>query len=225
MADQDKNITPPYASYKSFTNFVKGLRENGCPSHITRSIIPGSNSGKAMMAATLRYLDLVNDKEEPTEKLKQLINSDANYSEELKKILTDSYGFLNDHTIDLRHTTTDKVAEKFRELGASGSTVSKCMAFFLAAAKDAKIQVSQYVKAPAPVRANAPRKSKNRGRSNDEDRSSDDLPPPPPPPPPSRSTWQEQLLSKFPEFDPSWDDETRKKWFDAFQELMSKGGN
>lgn len=174
------------------------------------------------MAATLRYLKLINEKDEPSSMLKQLTDSDANYGELLREILTHSYAFLNDESIDLKNTTTDKVAEKFKELGASGSTVSKCMAFFLAAAKDAGIEVSQYVKAPAPVRANPARKVRSRVKggnaSNGVSQSGCE------PPAPPKNTWQEQLLAKFPEFDPSWDDETRRKWFDAFQELMSKGG-
>lgn len=220
MADPAKKTVPPYSTYKSFTNFISGLREHGCPSHITRSLLPGSNSGKAAMGATLRSLDLINSKDEPTEKLKQLVNSEDNYNALLKDILYASYPFLSDGSLDLANTATEKVVEKFKDLGAGGSTISKCMAFFLAAAKDAGIEVSKYVKAPAPDRTGPTRKGKQRSKS--------EKPPLDPghdrKPPVIKNTWQEQLLAKFPEFDPSWDEETRKKWFDAFQELMNKGG-
>ena len=31
------------------------------------------------------------------------------------------------------------------------------------------------------------------------------------------------LLSKFPNFDPSWKDEIKIKWFSAFDEMLKKG--
>ncbi|HEY3350742.1 MAG TPA: hypothetical protein VGM13_13280 [Thermoanaerobaculia bacterium] len=65
-------------------------------------------------------------------------------------------------------------------------------------------------------------------------------PPPVPAPPPSlehkprrenaggsgadREPWMELLLRKFPDFDPSWSDELKKGWFEAFEKLMAKGG-
>jgi hypothetical protein len=41
---------------------------------------------------------------------------------------------------------------------------------------------------------------------------------------PSVNAWAEQLLSKFPEFDPTWPDEVKMKWFDAFDRLMKGRG-
>jgi hypothetical protein len=48
---------------------------------------------------------------------------------------------------------------KFREYEISGSTLSKCISFFLAATRDAGIQVSPHVKAPT-VSPAAKRKAK-----------------------------------------------------------------
>jgi hypothetical protein len=150
MADAAKKPVPPYATYQSFSNFINGLREHGIPKHITRSILPGSNSGKASMSATLSVMGLVNEKEEPTALMRQLTDSGNDYKEKLKEILLAHHPFFQDGSIDLSDTTTDKVVDKFKELGASGSTVTKCMAFLLAAAKDADIAVSRYVKTPPP---------------------------------------------------------------------------
>lgn len=149
MEDAPKKTVPPYATYKSFTNFINGLREHGTPKHITRSMLPGSNSGKAAMSASLSALGLVNDKDEPTALMRQLTDSVKDYGTILREILEGSYGFLTDGSLDISDTTTDKVVEKFKELGANGSTITKCMAFFLSAAADAKITVSRWVKTPA----------------------------------------------------------------------------
>ncbi|MDO3382010.1 DUF5343 domain-containing protein [Gilvimarinus algae] len=159
----DKKSPPPYVTYRSFFNFINGLRENGMPTHITRSTLPGSNSGKATMAASLRAMGLVVSDDLPTELMKQLTDPNTNYSEVLNEVLIGTYDFLSDPDFDIKNTTTDKVVEKIKLAGASGSTVTKCMAFFLSACSDANIEVSQYVKAPTPTRnSNGRRKAANK---------------------------------------------------------------
>jgi len=36
-----------------------------------------------------------------------------------------------------------------------------------------------------------------------------------------RQTWRQMVLSKFPDFDASWSQELKEKWFDAFDKLMT----
>jgi len=168
--------TPPYTTYKAFKTMIEGFRENGLPSHLTKSVMPGSPSGKPTMSASIKYLGLITSDEVPTEKLTQLIESEDKYPDVLKTIVLESYPFLKNKSIDLDSTTTDKLVEKFDELGAGGSTISKCMAFFLAACKDSGISVSKYVKAPAPP---SNKSSKKRAGGVD-------TPPPTPPPPPAK---------------------------------------
>lgn len=151
MNTETKKTIPAYTTYTAFTNLISDLRENNIPSHVTRSVIKGSNSGKAMMMASLKYLDLINKDSIPTDTLVQLVENDDNYSINLKQLLLAKYPFLFDETIDIKTTTTEKVAEKFQQAGAQGSTVSKCMAFFLGAAKAAELEVSPRVKAPKIV--------------------------------------------------------------------------
>ncbi|MFK5948979.1 MAG: DUF5343 domain-containing protein [Methylococcales bacterium] len=171
MAEENKQQTPPYTTYKSFTNLIIDFREEGTPDHVTRSVVKGSNSGKAMMSATLKYLKLVDSESVPTESFKQLIDSVDNYKELLSSLLHSSYPFLFDGSIDLSNTTTEKVADKFKLAGARGSTISKCMVFFLAAAKDAEINISSRVKAQAPARSNNGSKKQKNKSSQDNDTS------------------------------------------------------
>lgn len=159
MSDKDpKKATPPYTTYKSFTNLINDLRENGMPDHITRSVLNGSNSAKAMMSASLRYLKLIDEENSPSKEFRQLVDNEDDYSINLEILLNAHYHFLFDGSINLNNTTTEVVQKKFQEQGASGSTVSKCMAFFLAAANDTEIIVSDRVKAPAPKRNPKPKK-------------------------------------------------------------------
>lgn len=161
MKDEGKSLTPAYTSYRSFNNLINDLRENGLPNHITRSVVKGSNSGKAMMLASLRSLGLIGDDLTPEPMLKRLVEDEANYADVLNEVLRVSYPFLFDSSIDLANTTTEKVVDKFRDAGASGSTISKGMAFFLAAAKEAGISVSSRVKSMAPPRASQPKRRQN----------------------------------------------------------------
>ncbi len=175
MAATEKLSMPPYAAFKAFSKFIIGLRENGMPSHISRSVLPGSNSGKATMAATLKSLGLVDKDDIPTEKLKQLVESPDDYRENLRNILRDSYGFLTDGSLDLKSTTTEKVTEKFKGGGATGSTISKCMAFFLAACKEAQIEISPFVKAPSLPKSSSNGKSKAKRVADDESTDDDEF--------------------------------------------------
>ncbi len=165
MNTTEKRSIPPYTTYRSFTNLVNDLRENGVPDHITRSVVKGSNSAKSMMLASLKSLDLIDSDYAPTETLRQLIDSESDYSKTLADILRSKYTFLFDDSIDLSNTTTEKVCDKFKDAGASGSTISKCMSFFLSAAKDAGIEVSSRVKSPTPKRS--PRTSRKNKPKDD----------------------------------------------------------
>ena len=155
---EQRKAIPPYATYKSFINTINDLRENGIPDHITRSVLSGSNSAKAMMKSTLLYLDLIDSKTSPTTEFIQLIDNEQEYKNNLKKLLSTHYDFLLNESINLSNTTTEIVQSKFQEQGASGSTVSKCIAFFLAAANEAGIVVSERVKTPTPARSTKPKK-------------------------------------------------------------------
>ena len=171
-----KKTAPAYTTYKSFQNFVESFREDGAmPTHLSRSTLPGSNSGKATMAASLRALGLLAPDESPTELMKRLVEPENDYSDVLKEVLYQAYDFLTDPEFDLENTTTDKMVEKFKELGANGSTVTKCMAFFLSASSDAHIAVSKYVKAPPPQRSTTTKKTKIARKGKDHEDTEDEL--------------------------------------------------
>jgi Family of unknown function (DUF5343) len=173
MSELPKAATPAYTTASSFNNLINDLRETGIPTHITRSVMKGSNSGKATMASSLKALGLINEDTTPTNKLVKLVKEPANYKANLASVIQDAYPFLFDGSIDLVNTTSEKVAEKFKTAGASGSTVSKGVAFFLAIAKDAAVEVSARVKAPTPARPANGQKPKSR-KPNDEAENDDE---------------------------------------------------
>ena len=174
MKNTEKKTPPPYATYKTFLNFINSLKENGTPSHITRSMLPGSNSAKASMSACLKSLGLITKDDIPSESLKQLADPETIYSNKLKEVIYNSYSFLNDPGFDIKNTTTEKVVEKFKVAGASGSTITKGIAFLLAACKDADIEVSRYVKAPQPARSTGVKRKRGVSKINDSQKSQED---------------------------------------------------
>ena len=158
---------PPYISYRTFSNFLNELRARGLPSRIDRSVMAHkSGTIQSQLLLTLNYLGLLRRSGQPTDKLKQLIESqDWQRQEVLRGILKTSYGFVFDSDIGLQTATSDQAEELFQKTGASGETVRRCIAFFLASAKDSGIPISDYIK-PHKRRRSAVRKTKT-GRSQD----------------------------------------------------------
>jgi hypothetical protein len=171
MAEQNLKVaTPAYVSYKSFVRFINGLRDH-LPSRIDRSILAGmSGSGQSALIGSLEFLGLIDQGGKPQPALEDLIAlSGAQYNAKLKELLTASYGFLFEGGIDLKRATGSQVHEAFRKKNVQGSTAIKAIAFFLAAAKDAAIEVSKHVKPPGAIRSPTQRRAGQRGAGRLED--------------------------------------------------------
>jgi hypothetical protein len=165
MSTEAKKVeTPAYPSYVTFNNFIKGLRDTGIPSRIDKSVLGKlSGSAQAALVPGLKWLDLIDAAGTPTAKLEALVHADeASYPKELRKVLEASYSFITDGSITLSKATGSQVEGKFREYGISGSTVIKCMAFFILAAKDARIELGPHVKAPKAAASSNGAKRKSR---------------------------------------------------------------
>lgn len=181
MNDKDaKTMTPAYVPYKTFTNFINSLKENGTPSQINRGIMGGmSGSAQSAIIGTLEFLRFVTETGEPTKELQQLVESkEDNRAPILRSVLERSYPFLFSSAIDIKRTTTKQIEEAFRTQGVTGSTIVKCIGFFLAAAKAAGIQISPYVKTPTLTRTVTKRASTPAGQTGSTDNQTDDYEPP-----------------------------------------------
>jgi hypothetical protein len=161
MNKKKSSTLPPYISYRTFSHFLDELRARGLPSRIDRSVMAHkSGTIQSQLLLTLNYLGLLRGSGQPTDSLKQLIeNEDQPKQEVLRGILKTSYGFFFKSEIGLQTATSDQAEELFQKTGASGETVRRCLAFFLAAAKDSGIPVSDYIK-PHKRRRSAARKTK-----------------------------------------------------------------
>ncbi len=217
---------PPYVPYRTFVTFLDSLKV-GVPSHVDKSVLKSMSGGvQAWLKASLRALRLIDAASVPQDALHKLAAAEGAVRKRLlKSLFTSTYGFLVP-SVDLAVTTPAKLESAFFDTGASGDTVRKSIAFMLAFAKDAGVELSPHLLKRGAMSRRTPRRApaKEGLRSADdaagkaeEQRSGvvDSVHGPP-----SRD-WAEQLLDKFPTFDPAWNDDLKEKWFAGFERLMS----
>lgn len=219
---QEKAV-PPYVAYRTFRNFLDGLRRHAMPSRIDRTLMTSMSYGsQAALLAALKYLGLIKADGVPTAQLQSLVGASGDKAKAmaLYNVIRASYPYLFANSFDLSRATPGELEERLRS-GASikGSTVKKVVSFFLGAAKDANITLSPHmaaVKAGPP--AGVPRRKGNgrkgrRRKESIETRVEQ---------PPVSGDLVSQLLAKFPTFDPDWPDGIKSKWFEGFEKLMGK---
>jgi hypothetical protein len=157
-------LTPAYASFKSFNTFFEARRDDG---HITtvvdRSLMSnfaGSTAGELL--ASMKYLGMIDDKGTPSHLYEQyLLADDEARVPLLASTLRRSYPYLFEtERFDIERATSQQVVELFRAQGISGSTLSRSIMFFLAAAKQAGIKVSPNIRAPSMTARNGSSKVK-----------------------------------------------------------------
>lgn len=224
-SNNGSKLLPPYVTFVSLMNFLNGLKR-GIPGQIDRSLMKTmSGLMQAQMMSALKYLDLIDANGHVKDTLTRLVNSEGpERSRILSELLTASYPFLF-NGFDLAKATSSQFRQKFTEVGASGDSVRKCIAFFLSAAKEAGVEVSPYIaETVRPQTENRQRKPATRSstrneRSLNQDQGTGEQS--------IRGTsslsWEQMLLSKFPSFDPAWPDEVKKEWFTAFHQMMKMG--
>lgn len=168
-----------------------------------------TKSTRSMLQGALLFFDMMSVEGIPTERLHRLVKSEGESRREaLAEIVRDSYGPLF-REVDIARATQAQVKEYFRARGASGDICRKCVSFFLAISSEANIALSPHLrKSTARGKSkNIASKSMTRvGKISG---------------PGGTSAWVEILLEKFPNFNPDWPDDLKKKWFDAFKSLKS----
>jgi hypothetical protein len=139
---------PPYVAHRTFENFLAELKARGLPSRIDRSILSHkSGTVQSQLLLCFQYLDLLTSSGRPTEKLRALLATEGRARKNLlREIIRSAYPFIFDAQVDLSSATQNQIEELFRQTGASGETVRRCISFFLAAARNAGIPFSPYLR-------------------------------------------------------------------------------
>jgi Family of unknown function (DUF5343) len=185
MNDKPKSISPPYATFSAFINFLNKLRETVVPSRIDPTVF-GNASGSLSYSiiSTLKFLKLIDESGTPSEQFIELANAtDDARPALLKAIIVKGYPALFKSTVHLTTMTAGQFDEHIRqEYGASGSTIDKVALFFIAACKAADIPVSAHLQNRKPIATSstAKKSAKQRRRDAGEDVDDDDETPPPP---------------------------------------------
>ena len=220
--DEGRKHSPPYVSYKTFGSFMENLQQH-LPTRIDRSywgdMFSGS-TGTQLMSA-MRFLNLVDVNGRPTPHLKVLAPATGEHRAALmRQVANDAYAFVLKGNLDLQNATYAELEDTFKNTFRMKTDVCrKCIKFFTEYLKDSGIPLSPQItkkrKMPksSTTTKNTTKKVGTRTNQNFlvpdvEDRIPEILP------------WHRMLVEKFPHFDPAWNDEIKKKWFEAYFELF-----
>jgi hypothetical protein len=222
VKDKGRQRLPPYVSYRTFQNFLEGL-QHGVPARIDRSYWSDRLSGSTgtQLMSALRFLRLIDANNVPTSQLKLLAQASGDQrAEVLKQVATEAFSFLMHGTLDLQSSTYAQLQEAFDNTFELTDGVSrKCVKFFVEMANAAGIPLSPFIsKRLRSVRGSSGTKivpKKIEGRANRKaavPQQTEEVP--------FQTPWDRMLLAKFPTFDPTWTDEVKLKWFEAFDKLL-----
>jgi hypothetical protein len=220
--EEGRKHSPPYVSYKTFGSFISQLQPQ-VPSRIDRSIwgeMFSGSTGTQLMSA-MRFLNLIDGNARPTARLRVLPSASGEHRAALlRQVAEESYAFVLKGTLDTQNATYAELEDTFQNSYHMKSDVCrKCIKFFTEISKDAGIPLSpQITKKRKVPRTNSGIKNANKivgTRTNNnlvvpikESKIPELLP------------WHQMLADKFPHFDPAWNDDIKKKWFEAYFELF-----
>jgi hypothetical protein len=220
---------PPYIAYQTVKTFVAPLKEHVIPNRIDKSVMTNlSGATQTQLMTALKFLKLIKDDGTPTDALKSLVESynTENWSAEMKSILEAAFPAV--FALPLPTISPSAFSDAFKQAyPAEGETLRKAITFFLNAARDSGVTLSPFLSKNSKPRSGlTKRRVRQNGRASNsvvgDGSNLNNNPPPPPPPPPARSV-SDQLLAKFPDFDPSWTDELKTKWFAGYEKLLAMG--
>lgn len=223
--DKNRKRSPPYVSYRTFRNFIDELQQ-GMPARIDRSYWGNRFSGSTgiQLMAALRFLGLIDASGVPTGRLRSLVSAKgAQRTELLRQIASEAFGFLLHDSFDPQTATYAQLEEVFqRTFDLTGDVNRKCIKFFVSLANEAEIPLSPFItkrlrsiRSSPKARAIIKRTGVRTNRNLIVPQHLEEIPDP--------MSWDKMLLAKFPSFDPTWSDEVKLKWFEAFNELMERG--
>ena len=236
---------PPYVPYRTFQTFLEYMQD-GIPARIDRSVWGSRFSGSSgtQLMTALKSLQLVDASGHPEPVLEQLVFAEGERRRALLRGLLEDY-YKPVFRLDLARATRNQFHEAFRSFGAREGVLTKCEAFFIQAALAAGIQLSQYILAGRHQgrRRSGGAKGAGRGGAKGFVPTAAQAPNPPaaqvmgPEATPTtipaapvvtaeaspqlvaKLNVAELILSKYPDFDPSWTPEVQAKWLEGMTKL------
>jgi hypothetical protein len=145
-----------YLPFKTFLSALESL-EHGIPKKIDRTIWrTQSYVVQTQIIMALRFLGLLDDEDNPTPKLHQLVEKKADRKMFLNNLMVDAYRSIID--LDLTKTTPKMLDDEMEKYNVSGDTKKKAVRFFLQAAKYVEMQMHPLLQ--GQIRNTGPRKKR-----------------------------------------------------------------
>ena len=205
----------PYIPYRTFQTFL-GVVKAGAPARIDRSFWGERFSGSTgtQLTSSLRALRLIDAEGGVLAELEHLAAAVGTERKRLlRAILRRTYVPL--FRLNLARATRAQFNEAFSIFGIKPKLQPKCEAFFIQAAVDAGVELSQHIlkgrhtaaRAPAapPVEAEPPRREPELS-------SADRL----------KLSLAEMILDKYPDFDASWEAKVQEQWLAGMHALHGR---
>jgi hypothetical protein len=236
---------PPYVPYRTFQTFLEYMQD-GIPARIDRSVWGSRFSGSSgtQLMTALKSLQLVDANGHPEPVLEQLVFAEGERRRALLRGLLEDY-YKPVFRLDLARATRNQFHEAFRSFGAREGVLTKCEAFFIQAALAAGIQLSQYILAGrhqgrrrsggvkgagrGGVRNSVAAPAASTALPTTQVTANDAMPVVASAAPVvdaeaspqlvAKLNVAELILSKYPDFDPSWTPEVQAKWLDGMTKL------
>jgi hypothetical protein len=161
-----KLAIPPYVAYLTFRNFLDRFKDS-VPGRIDRSVMSNmSGAAQSQVTAALKFLGLVNAEGHPEERLRTLVRSEGTQDRQKawRDMLEASYPYVLGPGFNFQSATAKQLREQFEKTAATGATLDRCIAFFVAATKVAGIEQSQFLKEGRKPRGSAAPKIKKNSR-------------------------------------------------------------
>lgn len=228
---RQKTLAAPYTAYQSVKTLIGTHKEHGIPGRIDRTMLRNfSGAVGSQVLTALRFLHLIDDAGHPQQSYRDLVEAYGSdfWKDELAKVLRQAYAPLFKQ--DLTTASPGQFNEYFKNAyPCEGETLRKGTTFFLNAARDAGIPMSPYITSGMKQRTGGTgrrralqRNGRGNGGTQQDDAIHNNMPPPPPPvqTPVAAGDLRGQLVGKFPQFDPEWDDKIKAAWFDGFKQLV-----
>jgi hypothetical protein len=166
----------------------------------------------------LKVLNLIDGEGRPAPVLERLVISEGDERRAvLRSVLERHYGPI--FALDLERATKAQFSEAFKIFGGREGVLRKCENFFIHAAQDAGVELSQYILA----RRHSSRRSMAQARG----RTAPTQPSAAAPFAASQSPGQsiaELILAKYPDFDPMWDSAVQERWLEGIAKLYDRLG-
>jgi hypothetical protein len=172
---------PPYISFKTLLSFMDKLRETAVPERIDGSVLKNyGGSTAAQLTSTLRFLGFIEANGNTTELLSGLVNAFKTdvWAEEIAQVMKEAYApIIKD--LKLETATPAMLNERFRDFGADGEVLEKCVRFFESGMIEGGVKLSPHIlNKPRAKSDKKPKLKRTKLEEGDDDGNDDAFSPP-----------------------------------------------